>query len=120
MKKNMVKHLVSVAVALGVCVTLSSCAKKATEEQLVQYHELKREIASLENSIKQNDTEKARINSELSSLQSQLGHCSDDLAFVKDKLSKWPDCWPDWHPAPPAPPPAPAEAPATKSGKKKH
>ncbi len=116
MKKTAINKFIALTGAVAVCATLSSCAKKATDEQLDQIHSLRREIASLENSIKQNDSEKARLNGELASLQSQLSKCNDDMAFVKDKLAKWPDCWPDWHPAPPAPP---TPAPETKAGKKR-
>jgi len=119
MKSSLIRTTFALIGAVAACLTLSSCAKKATDEQLEQIHSLRREIASLENSIKQNDGEKGRLSSELSTLQAQLGKCSEELAFVKDKLSRWPDCWPDWHPAPPAPPEPPAPAPDTKGGKKK-
>ncbi len=104
---------VLLAGAVLASLALSSCTKKATEEQLDQIHSLRREIASLENAIKQNDSEKARLSGELASLQQQLSKCNDDMNFVKSKLAQWPDVWPDWHPAPP-PSATPTETPKKK------
>jgi septal ring factor EnvC (AmiA/AmiB activator) len=114
MHKSLKRSGVLLVGAVLASLTLSSCTKKATEEQLDQIHSLRREIASLENSIKQNDGEKARLSGELSSVQQQLAKCSDDLNFVKSKLANWPDVWPDWHPAPPPQATPPAETPKPK------
>ena len=100
-RKRTLQAVVAIG-AVAASIAIAGCAgKKITDDQMTQLQERKREIASLENNIKDNDAEKARLNSELQDELAQAQKCNDDINFVKDKLSRWPDCWPDWHPAPP-------------------
>jgi septal ring factor EnvC (AmiA/AmiB activator) len=117
MRRYTVRFIALGILALGAILT--GCTPKATEEQLKQIADLRHEIASLDNTIKQKQDEKARLASEVASRESEAKKCADDRAFVQDKLSKWPDCWPDWHPAPPPPPPTP-ESEKPKKHKKTH
>ena len=106
------------ALALVAALTIVGCTPKVTDEQLSKLRELRAESARLTTEIQKKDAEKVRLDGELARRRSEAKECADKLAFVQDKMSKWPNVWPDYDPnAPVTPPPAPE--PDKTKGKKR-
>ncbi len=108
------------AIALTATLFMVGCTPKVTEDQLSKLRELRAESARLSTEIQKKDAEKVRLDAELARRRSEAKECADKLAFVQDKISKWPNVWPDYDPnAPVTPPPPPAPEPVKAKGKKK-
>ncbi len=107
------------AITLVAAFVMVGCTPKVTEEQLTKLRELRAESARLTTDIQKKDAEKVRIDAELARRRAEAKECADKLAFVQDKISKWPNVWPDYDPNAPIAPPPPAPEPVKAKGKKK-
>ncbi len=83
---------------LGAALFLGSCTAKITEEQLAQLKELYTKEKSLSESIDKKKDEKSKLEAELRARKDEQKKCQDEVDFIKQKLSLWPDIWPDWKP----------------------
>jgi len=86
----------------------SSCTPMITEEQKMQLNELRNKEKSLTEAIQQKKSDKSKLESELSSRQSELKKCTDEKDYITKKVGAWPNIWPDWKP------PVPEAAPEQK------
>ena len=108
------------SVVLTATFVMVGCTPKVSDEQLSKLRELRTESARLTNEIQKKDAEKVRLDGELSRKRSEAKDCADKLAFVQDKMNKWPNVWPDYDPnAPVIATPPPAPEPVKMKGKKK-
>jgi uncharacterized protein YlxW (UPF0749 family) len=98
--------MMPVAISVVVCgwLTLVGCTPKITEEQLQRLRELRARERQLTVDIQQKESEKGRLQREISSRQSELNQCQDKKRFVQDKLATWPNAWPDYTPPSPQQP----------------
>jgi cell division protein FtsB len=88
----------------------SGCSSEATVEQLQKIKDLEAEIGSLQRSNTAKEGEKAKVESELSVLDSKLKDCEKEKELVKERLSTWKE---------PVQTPPVEEQPAKKDKKKK-
>lgn len=89
---------VGIFLVLFIAFFISACSNKATEEQLQQLRDLRKQEKNLQEMIQSKQNEKASLERELNARKSELNNCEKNAEFVKQKLEKWPDVWPDWQP----------------------
>ena len=103
---------------VGAALVLTSCTCKIKDEQQAMINQLRTDEKQLTADIAKAETEKTKINAELSSRQADLRKCNERLNFVKDKMARWPHVWTGWDPNSPIEEiPAPAQ-PTTKTKKR--
>lgn len=92
----------------GVCLVclgmllVGGCTPKITQEQLQRLRELRAQERQLTQDIQRKEADKARLQREIASRQSELNQCQDKKRFVEEKLAQWPNVWPDYTPSAPA------------------
>jgi outer membrane murein-binding lipoprotein Lpp len=103
-----------VAIAtLGTALVLTSCTCKIKDEQLAQVRQLRSEEKQLAADIQKAESDRTKIQGELSSRQGEVRNCNQRLSFVQQKKAAWPNVW-DWDPNAPEPVPTPAPTPKKK------
>lgn len=101
MKLKKVCSLVCMGATIATSVVvLSSCTCKINEEQLAKIAELRKQEKSLTAEIATENSNRAKINNELQSINSQAKDCDKRLQIVKQRLQEWPNVWPDYSPKP--------------------
>ena len=108
-RKNLFLVL-SIVFAFSLVLVLGGCSSEASVEQLQKIKELEAEKASLEQSIQTKQSEKSKLESQLSAVDSKLKDCNQEKETVKQRLASWQE---------PAPAPAVEEKPADKKSTKK-
>lgn len=68
---------------------LSGCSSEASVEQLQRIKELELEKSTLEHTIRTQEADKSRLESELKSLSSKLDNCNQEQVTVKQRLESW-------------------------------
>jgi hypothetical protein len=93
--------------------TLASCSSKITEEQLAQLRDLRQREQTLNQQIRTRESERSRLQGEVSARRAEVDRCNTNKQFVQGKLQQWPNVWPDWADTvatTPATPPAPVKS----------
>jgi outer membrane murein-binding lipoprotein Lpp len=107
------RHSVALALAaIGTALTMTSCCN-ISDEQLAKIRQLRAEEKQLTADIQKAETDRSKIQNELSSRLGEVRKCNERLSFVQDKKSKWPNVWQNWDPT------VPVEEPAAPTPKKK-
>lgn len=88
---------------------LTNCTCKISEEDFQKLQDLRRQEANLNEDIGKKRTEKANLEKEQASRESEAKKCTENQNFVQSKLAQWPNVWPDWSPEPPKVEPQPTE-----------
>ncbi|MCS7177086.1 MAG: hypothetical protein NZ960_05650 [Candidatus Kapabacteria bacterium] len=99
----MVQKLLPVAIGatlLAGLLGVGGCTPKITEEQLQRLRELRAQERQLLQDIQRKDSDKSRLQREISSRQAELNRCQEAKRFVQEKLAAWPNVWPDYTPSP--------------------
>jgi outer membrane murein-binding lipoprotein Lpp len=107
------RHSVALALAaIGTALVMTSCCN-ISDEQLAKIRQLRAEEKQLTADIQKAESDRSKIQTELSSRQGEVRQCNQRLSFVQDKKSKWPNVWPSWDPT------VPVEEPAATTPTKK-
>ena len=108
-RKNLFLVL-SLVFAFSIVLMLGGCHPEASVEQLQKIKELEAEKGSLEQSIQTKQSEKSKLESQLSAVDSKLKDCNQEKETVKQRLASWQE---------PAPVPVVEEKPVDKKSTKK-
>ncbi len=94
MKRSM--QLGMLALSVVSMATLASCSSKITEEQLAQLRDLRQREQTLNQQIRTRESDRSRLQGEVSARRAELDRCNTNKQFVQGKLQQWPNVWPDW------------------------